>query len=53
MVARPSESRDDHGKGIAEDSRQTRLLAFGLVIAVLVFFQSQVRLALDAAHSFE
>lgn len=53
MVARPSESRDDHGKGVVEDSRQTRLLAFGLVIAVLVFFQSQVRLALDAAHSFE
>ena len=53
MVARPSESRDDHGKRIVEDSRQTRLLAFGLVIAVIVFFQSQVRLALDAAHSFE
>ena len=53
MVARPSESRGDHGKGIVEDSRQAHLLAFGLVIAVLVLFQSQVRLALDAAHSFE
>ena len=29
------------------------MLAVGLVLAVLVLFQSQVRLALDAAHAFE
>jgi diguanylate cyclase (GGDEF)-like protein len=35
------------------DTRRTRLLAVGLVVAVLVLLQGQLRLALDAAHAFE
>jgi len=41
MVARPSDSRGDPGKCIVKDSRQTRLLAFGLVLAVPVGLKSK------------
>ena len=35
------------------DSRRTRLLAVGLVLAGLLLLQRQLRLALDAVHAFE
>ena len=45
--------REDHWKFLVSDTRRTRLLAVGLVVVVLVLFQRQLRLALDAGRAFE